>query len=206
LNKAIEHAADDKQIFVLDDEASVYEMLRFILKDSGYNVVSFADEARLFKKMQLHSPKCVFLDLVRSGRSGLEVLKDLVTYPTPVIAMSRKGDIEMAVDAVKGGAIDFVQKPFRREKILSVLANFPEASSLSAPNKVVHNFSGKKPLSYRERQVVQHLVAGLSAKQSAEVLGLSHRTVEDHLARIRQKFGAKNAAALVRAVLAKPSR
>ena len=151
--------------------------------------------------MQGHSPKCIFLDLLLSGRSGLDVLEDLATYSAPVIAMSGVGDIQMAVNAVKGGAVDFIQKPFRREEILRILAEIPESASRRLPNRLSLDLPGKEPLSYRERQVVRHLVAGLSAKQSAEAFGLSHRTVEDHLARIKRKLGVKNLAELIAAVL-----
>ena len=199
----IEHPADNQQIFILDDEAFVLETLRLILKDIGYDVICFTDEARLFKMMQGHSPKCIFLDLLLSGRSGLDVLEDLATYSAPVIAMSGVGDIQMAVNAVKGGAVDFIQKPFRREEILRILAEIPESASRRPPNRLSLDLPGKEPLSYRERQVVRHLVAGLSAKHSAEALGLSHRTVEDHLARIKRKLGAKNLAELIAAVLKK---
>jgi FixJ family two-component response regulator len=197
----IEHPADNQQIFILDDEAFVLETLRLILKDIGYDVICFTDEARLFKMMQGHSPKCIFLDLLLSGRSGLDVLEDLATYSAPVIAMSGVGDIQMAVNAVKGGAVDFIQKPFRREEILRILAEIPESASRRPPNRLSLDLPGKEPLSYRERQVVRHLVAGLSAKQSAEAFGLSHRTVEDHLARIKRKLGVKNLAELIAAVL-----
>ena len=199
----IEHPADNQQIFILDDEAFVLETLRLILKDIGYDVICFTDEARLFKMMQGHSPKCIFLDLLLSGRSGLDVLEDLATYSAPVIAMSGVGDIQMAVNAVKGGAVDFIQNPFRREEILRILAEIPESASRRLPNRLSLDLPGKEPLSYRERQVVRHLVAGLSAKHSAEALGLSHRTVEDHLARIKRKLGAKNLAELIAAVLKK---
>ena len=147
--------------------------------------------------------KCIFLDLMLPGRSGLEILEDLATYSTPVIAMSGNCDIQMAVNAVKGGAVDFIQKPFRREEILRILAEIPESASRRPPNRLSLDLPGKEPLSYRERQVVRHLVAGLSAKQSAEAFGLSHRTVEDHLARIKRKLGAKNLAELIAAVLKK---
>jgi len=202
-NSGIEHPADNKQIFILDDEAFVLETLRLILKDAGYDVVCFADEARLFKTMQHHSPKCIFLDLVLPGRSGLAILDDLTSYSSPVIAMSGKADIQMAVNAIKGGAVDFIQKPFRREKILRVLADIPESAPQRSPNMLWFDLPGKEPLSYRDRQVVQHLVAGLSAKESAEAIGLSHRTVEDKLARIKRKLGVKNSAELIAAVLKK---
>ena len=200
-DSGVEHPAHNEQIFILDDEAFVLETLRLILKDAGYDVVCFADEARFFKMMQRHLPKCIFLDLVLPGRSGLAILDDLASYSSPVIAMSGKADIQMAVNAIKGGAVDFIQQPFRREEILRVLADIPERSPRRSHNMLSFDLAGKKPLSYRDRQVVRHLVSGLSAKESAEAIGLSHRTVEDKLARIKRKLGVKNSAELIAAVL-----
>jgi len=142
--------------------------------------------------------------VILPGRSGLEILKDLASYPTPVIVMSRKGDIKMAVNAVKGGAVDFIQKPFRREDVMSKLANIKPEMPHRKIKALSFDFPEKKPLSFREREVVRLLVAGLTAKQSGQTLGLSHRTVEDHLARIKQKLGISTTAELVKAVLAKP--
>jgi FixJ family two-component response regulator len=110
-------------IFVLDDETFVLEALRLTLKGSGYKVVCFTDETRLFRRMQHHSPKCIFIDVGLPGRSGLEIFRDLAAYPAPVIVMSEEGDMPMAVNAIKNGAVDFIQKPFFHEGAAAVFAD-----------------------------------------------------------------------------------
>jgi FixJ family two-component response regulator len=155
---ANEHPPGKPLIFVLDDNTLVLEALRLTLKGSGYKVVCFTDETRLFRRMQHHSPKCIFLDVGLPGRSGLEILRDLATYPAPVILMSEEGNIPMAVNAIKNGAVDFIQKPFRREEILNKLANLTTGVPHAKPDTLSFSFPGKGALSYRERQIVRLLV------------------------------------------------
>ena len=110
-----------KEFFILDDEADVRETLRIILGAGGYDAVCFADESSLMEAMRRRSPSGVLLDVNLPGRSGLDILKDLAVYRVPVLMISGQGDIPTAVAAIKEGAIDFIQKPFRSREILDRL-------------------------------------------------------------------------------------
>lgn len=195
-----------KEIFILDDEVDVRETLCTILAFGDYEPVCFADEAGLLDAMRRRCPAAVLLDVNLPGRSGLDILKDLVAYPAPVLMISGQGDIETAVAAIKDGAVDFVQKPFKSKDILDRLARI--MASLSSDNRTaierrisMKNFPGREPLTRRERDVLQLVATGCSNKEIGETLGISYRTVEEHRSNIMHKLGVKNIAELLIAVL-----
>ena len=192
---------------ILDDEAFAREALRVILEHAGYNVICFANELALLEMTRRRCPSCILLDVKLPGRSGLEILKDLADYPAPVIMVSGQGDIPMAVNAIKSGAVDFIQKPFRAKEIVSQLEgiitgfSFRNRKDVLGENLSLLNFPGKEPLTRRERQVLQLLTSGLSNKEAALTLGISPRTVEDHRANIMRKLNVKSTTELLRTAL-----
>ena len=109
------------EIFVVDDDPAVRETLSVVLSAAGYQVVCFADGAALLAVARSRSPLCIFLDVHIPGRSGLDILKELHAedYPAPIFMISGRGDIAMAVDAIKNGALDFIEKPFRGAEIVT---------------------------------------------------------------------------------------
>lgn len=194
------------EIFILDDDEGVRTTLSTILASGGYKGVCFADEDSLFEAMRRFSPAAILLDVNLPGRSGLEILKDLASYPAPVIMISGYGDISTAVTAIKSGARDFIQKPFKGREILDqlkrIFAEFPRDSSTAIRQKVSSlNFPGSEPLTRRERDVLQLVACGRSNKEVGEILGISYRTVEDHRSNIMHKAGVNNIAGLLAAVL-----
>jgi FixJ family two-component response regulator len=141
------------------------------------------------------------------GRSGLDILRELNAegYPAPIFIMSGRGDIPMAVDAIKNGAHDFIEKPFRGNEIVARIKDAIEAhrhrnDSETASGLALH-FPGREPLSRREREVLAQIAAGASSKEAGRALGISPRTIEAHRAHIMEKLGARNAADLMRIVL-----
>jgi FixJ family two-component response regulator len=199
MKTAIDHPPkkqSDREIFILDDEASAREALRVILQQAEYNVICFADELALLEMTRRRCPSCIFLDVKLPGRSGLEILKDLADYPAPIIMVSGHGDIPMAVNAIKGGAVDFIQKPFRAKEIVSQLEGIVTGFSFRNRKDVLgENFSlfpGKEPLTRRGRQVLQLLTSGLSNKEAGRTLGISPRTAQDHRANIMRKLEVKS--------------
>lgn len=194
------------EIFILDDDEDVRATLCIILASGGYKGVCFADEAGLFEAMRKFSPVAILLDVNLPGRSGLEILKDFANYPAPVVMISGYGDISTAVTAIKNGARDFIQKPFKGREILDqlkcVIAEFPPDSSTVIRQKVSSlNFPGREPLTRRERDVLQLVATGSTNKEVGETLGISYRTVEEHRSNIMHKAGVKNIAELLIAVL-----
>jgi FixJ family two-component response regulator len=196
------------QIFIVDDDAAVREALSVVFTSAGYDVVRFAEGAALLAAVKSSSPVCIILDVHIPGKSGLDILKQLNTqdYPAPVFIMSGRGDIAMAVDAIKNGALDFIEKPFRGSEVVTriraaIEANAERIAAQDAATLPSMNFPGREPLTAREQDVLRGLVEGASNKEIALQLGISPRTIEVHRARIMEKLGAKNAADLIRLVM-----
>jgi FixJ family two-component response regulator len=192
------------EIFIVDDDPDIREVLSLIFSREGFRVVCFADGAALLADARLHTPTCVILDVHIPGKSGLDILKKLSAqdYPAPIFIMSGSGDIPMAVQAIKNGALDFIEKPVRFDIAARVRDAIAAQARRGAPHgasrALSFHFPGCEPLTRREQDVLAQLVAGLSNKQAARRLGISPRTIEVHRAHIMEKLGAKNAADLIR--------
>jgi FixJ family two-component response regulator len=195
------------EIFVVDDDPAVRETLSVVLSAVGYEVICFADGPALLAVARSKSPVCIFLDVHIPGRSGLDVLKELHAedYPAPIFMISGQGDIAMAVDAIRNGALDFIEKPFRGNEIVARVEEtagvFARRQAKGRKPAPLH-FPGREPLSARERDVLGSLTSGASNKEAGRQLGISPRTIEYHRANIMKKLGAKNATELIRIVLA----
>lgn len=196
----------NRTVFILDDEADVRETLRTILVSGGYNAICFADQTALLEATRRRCPLVILLDVDLPGRSGVEILKDLVPYSVPVIMISDHSDIPTVVAAIKDGALDFIQKPLKRGDILDRLEQIVIGAS-SDPSTALQqrmsllNFPGREPLTLRERDVLQLAATGASNKKIGEMLGISYRTVEDHRSNIMHKLDFKNFAELMITVL-----
>ncbi|ABE38736.1 response regulator transcription factor [Rhodopseudomonas palustris] len=200
-----------REVFVVDDDPAVRETLSIVLSAAGYEVVCFADGDALLTVARSRSPACILLDVHIPGRSGLDVLAELHAedYPAPIFMISGKGDIAMAVNAIKNGALDFIEKPFRGKEIVTRVEEAIDAySRRSVSGKAVkapsYIFPGKEPLTLREREVLELFASGNTNKEAGRQLGISPRTIEYHRANIMKKLGARNATDLVRIVMTAP--
>jgi FixJ family two-component response regulator len=196
------------EIFVVDDDPAVRETLFVVLSASGYQVICFADGAALLEVARSRTPSCILLDVNIPGKSGLDILKELhgEDYPAPIFIISGQGDIAMAVSAIKSGALDFIEKPFRSSEIVARLDEAIDAyasrQAERSTSKIASlQFPGREPLTRREREVLEQFASGASNKEAGRQLGISPRTIEDHRASIMKKLGARNAADLIRIVL-----
>jgi len=192
------------EIFVVDDDPAVRETLSIVLSGAGYRVTRFADGAAFLAAAKEQSPLCIILDVHIPGRSGLDILKQLNAqdYPVPIFIMSGQGDIAMAVDAIKNGALDFIEKPFKGGEVLARVREAIETTGRrNAPDVTALNFPGREPLTRREQEVLAALMTGSSNKEMGRELGISPRTIEVHRGRIVEKLGAKNTADLIRIVM-----
>jgi FixJ family two-component response regulator len=196
------------EIFVVDDDPAVRETLSIVLSSAGYLVICFADGAALLAVARTRSPVCILLDVNIPGRSGLDILKELhgEDYPAPIFMMSGQGDIAMAVNAIKNGALDFIEKPFGGKEIIARVEEAIGAFARRQPADHVSkisglHFPGREPLTRREREVLEQFSAGSSNKEAGRNLGISPRTIEYHRANIMKKLGARNATDLIRTVL-----
>jgi FixJ family two-component response regulator len=198
------------EIFVVDDDPAVRQTLSVLLSRAGYEVVCFADGRALLAAARLRCPICIFLDVYIPGMSGLDILKELHAedYPAPIFIISGEGDIPMAVSAVKNGALDFIEKPFRGSEIIvrleEALHAYEQRQSSDLSPKNPRHFPGREPLTRREREVLEQISSGASNKEAGRQLGISPRTIEYHRANIMKKLGARNATDLLRIVLAAP--
>jgi FixJ family two-component response regulator len=195
------------EIFVVDDDPAVRDTLSMVLSAGGYEVICFADGAALLSVARSRTPSCILLDVHIPGKSGLDILRELhgEDYPAPIFMISGQGDIAMAVSAIKNGALDFIEKPFRGSEIVTRLNEAIDAyarrKSGSTSNVQSLHFPGREPLTRREREVLEQFTKGASNKEAGRQLGISPRTIEDHRANIMKKLGARNAADLVRIVM-----
>jgi FixJ family two-component response regulator len=201
------------EIFVVDDDAAVRNVLSTIFSQEGYDVATFGDGASFIAAAHKRTPACVILDVNMPGRSGLDVLRELraESYGAPIFMISGHGDIPMAIEAIKNGALDFIEKPFRADTVLAQVRAAIEAGERRA-QAAEHvdirplNFSGRDLLTPREFDVLALIAKGASSKEAGRDLGISPRTIEVHRAHIMEKLGAKNTADLVRIVLTEARR
>ncbi len=195
---------DGKTVFVLDDDPLVRGTLRIILEPDGYKATCFFDEASLHEALRQRSPLAILLDVNLPARSGLEVLH-LKKHSVPIVMISGYGDIPTAVAAVKGGALDFLQKPLKRGEVLNQLRSIDTAVSRTdktpIQRKLSADFPGRERLSCREQDVLRLLATGSLSKEIAYALGISYRTVDDHRSNILRKLGVRNSQELLIAVL-----
>jgi len=195
------------EIFLVDDDPAIRRTLSVVLSGAGYEVICFRDGAALLAAARARCPVCIFLDVHIPGRSGLDVLRELHAedYPAPIFMISGKGDIAMAVDAIRNGALDFIEKPFRASEIIARLEHavnvFARRQEGHTERAAPPNFPGREPLTARERDVLDLFSAGVSNKEAGRQLGVSPRTIEFHRANIMKKLGAKNALDLIQIVI-----
>jgi len=195
------------EIFVVDDDASIRDALAMVFTLEGYHVTSFGEGAAFLGAAQSTTPSCILLDVQMPGLSGLEILKRLNAqhYAAPIFIISGQADIRMAVEAIKHGAYDLIEKPFNALNVLLRVGEAVQACMRRAEKAfsdiLPRQFPGHESLTPREREVLGQIAGGASNKETGRKLGISPRTIEVHRARIMEKIGAKNAADLVRIVL-----
>ena len=192
-------------IFVVDDDPSVCAALSIVLRGEGYQVTSFVEGEAFLDAARARTPGCVLLDMQLPGCSGLDVLRRLNAqhYPAPVLVISGHGDIPTAIDAIRNGALDFIEKPFDAVQVAARVRAAIVAwhNNRSDDGLITRDFPGRERLTAREHDVLERIAHGASNKEAGRQLGISPRTVEVHRARIMEKLNAKNAADLMRIVL-----
>ena len=195
--------ADPIHIALVDDDAAVLDSLQLYFARRDVKTSCFADAEAFLAALDGGAQlDCVVSDVRMPGISGLELVHRLAARRSiaPVILITGRGDIDMAVSAMKGGAFDFLEKPFDEGRLLASIHNAvgiarQRANESVELEKLLSRFN---MLSARQRQVMELAVAGLSNKEIGSRLAISPKTVENHRAWVMERTGAKNLAELVR--------
>lgn len=194
------------EIFVVDDDSASRDAFGSLFERAGFRVSLFVDGAALLQGLVQRPADVILIDVRRPGPGALDVLRQLASrkFHGPVVITSAHADIPMAVEAIKAGASDVVERPCDPDRlvaqVLAALAGHVRRRSERADPVTALGPDGVSLLTPRERDVLHELVRGASNKEAGRSLGISPRTIEVHRARIMEKLGAKNAADLVRVI------
>ncbi|AWB23075.1 DNA-binding response regulator [Methylobacterium currus] len=194
-------------VHVVDDDPAMRDSLAFLLETSGFGVRLYETGTDLLASAATLASGCVLTDIRMPGIDGLDLIRRLreAGHALPIIVMTGHGDIPLAVEAMKRGACDFIEKPFDDEVLLGALRTaLSPGRTAKAANPTVQDFLQRVgTLSERERQVLDRLVAGATSKEIGRALDISPRTVEIYRAKLMAKTQAPTLQDLVRrAVLA----
>jgi FixJ family two-component response regulator len=189
-------------VYIVDDDDGMRRALSVLMTTVGYQPAAFAGPREFIAKHDPSQPSCLVLDVRMPEMSGLELQQHLNRSGSmlPVILISGHGDIPMAVQAMKDGAFDFLQKPFRDQELLDRIngALKLDAENRASTDRLADLKQRSDSLTPREREVMASVVDGKANKVIAIDLGLSERTVEIHRANVMEKMGARSVAHLVK--------
>jgi two-component system, LuxR family, response regulator FixJ len=196
---------DKSVVHVIDDDEALRESLSFLLETAHFEVRTYDSALRFLEGLRHAEPGCIITDVRMPGMSGLELLRQLASLESPfaVIVITGHGDIPLAVEAMKLGAVDFLEKPFDDNALIAAvrLALSRRERDHERDSEKLEIHSRIAALSNRERQVLEGLVAGHANKTIAFDLGISPRTVEIYRANLMTKMQASSLSDLVRMAL-----
>lgn len=195
----------EARVFIVDDEEAVRDSIGLLLRSVGLRAQGFPDARAFLDAYRPEQPGCLVLDIRMPRMSGLELQQELNRrgWGIPVIFISGHGDVPMAVEAMRAGAVDFLQKPFKDDELIRRVQK-----ALDQDERLREQLNGREQirarfdaLTPREREIAARLVAGEANKVIAIELALSERTVELHRAHIMQKMEARGLAQLVQMLM-----
>ena len=192
-------------VYVVDDDEAVRDSVQWLLEGQDYRVRCFESAEGFLARYDAREVACLIVDIRMDGMSGLELQDRLIerNSPLPMAFITGHGDVPLAVDTMKKGALDFIQKPFKEEQLVPLVermleqarASFAEQQQAASRDALLAKLTG------RESQVLERIVAGRLNKQIADDLGISIKTVEAHRANIMEKLGANTVADLLKIAL-----
>jgi len=189
-------------VYVIDDDEAMRDSLDFLLDSSGFGVALFDDAQAFLAALPGLGFGCVVSDVRMPGLDGIELLKRMKAQqsPFPILIMTGHGDVPLAVEAMKLGAVDFLEKPFEDDRLIAMIeAAIRQAEPTAKDGALTQDIAARvASLSPRERQVMEGLVAGLSNKLIAREYDISPRTIEVYRANVMTKMQAGSLSELVR--------
>lgn len=196
-------------VYVVDDDEAVRDSVQWLLEGQDYRVRCFESAEAFLARYDAREVACLIIDIRMDGMSGLELQERLIDRdsPLPMAFITGHGDVPLAVDTMKKGAMDFIQKPFKEDQLVTLVermleqarASFAEHQQAASRDALLAKLTG------REAQVLERIVAGRLNKQIADDLGISIKTVEAHRANIMEKLGANTVADLLKIALGQVS-
>lgn len=192
---------EEQTVFVIDDDAAVRDSIAELVDSIGLRAEVHASAQAFLDAFQPERPGCLVLDVRMAGMSGLALQDRLNAQGAriPVIVLTGHGDVPMAVQALKAGAIDFLQKPCRDQDLLDSITAALAADASARRSRAGADSFGERlaTLTPREREVIECVLAGKSSKEIASALGISPRTAEAHRHNLLHKFGVGTAMELI---------
>jgi len=192
-------------VYVVDDDEAVRDSVQWLLEGQDFRVRCFESAEVFLARYDPREVACLIVDIRMDGMSGLELQDRLLERksPLPIAFITGHGDVPLAVDTMKKGAMDFIQKPFKEDQLVPLVermleqarALFTEHQQAASRDALLAKLTG------REAQVLERIVAGRLNKQIADDLGISIKTVEAHRANIMEKLGANTVADLLKIAL-----
>ena len=193
---------NDRIVFLVDDDEAIRHSASFMLRHAGFTVKTFPDGLVFLDSVKSEDEGCILLDVRMPGLDGLAVQSTLNRrgINMPVIILTGHGDVPGAVEAMKGGAIEFLEKPYEKKALVAAIENAYELLDNQATDDRRGREAAAKlsALTPRERQVLECLVEGLTNKGIAEALSISPRTVEIHRAHMMEKLQVDSLSAALR--------
>jgi two-component system CheB/CheR fusion protein len=189
-------------VFVVDDDRSVREAMRDLLKENGYSVELFANGPAFIEAYRSGRKGCLLVDEMMPGMNGIELIEQLKaeSHELPAIVITAHGAVPMAVQAMKAGAVDYIEKPVSHQELLAsierALCQTQDTAATSASREMAATCIAS--LTKRQRQILDLVLAGHPSKNIASDLGISQRTVDNHRAAIMRKTGSRSLPALIR--------
>jgi two-component system response regulator FixJ len=193
---------DRGKVYVIDDDEAMRDSLNFLLDSANFNVTLFETALRFLEALPGLEFGCVVSDVRMPGLDGIELLKRMKADQSkfPIVIMTGHGDVPLAVEAMKQGAVDFLEKPFEDDRLIGMIeAAIRQAEPNLKSEALTQDIAARiASLSPRERQVMNGLIAGLSNKLIARDYDISPRTIEVYRANVMTKMQANSLSELVR--------
>ncbi len=193
-------------VYVVDDDEAVRDSLQWLLEGKDYRVRCFESAEAFLSRYDPREVACLVADIRMGGMTGMELQDRLLERhsPLPIVFITGHGDVPMAVQTMKKGALDFIQKPFNEQQLMALVDRMLETARTAF---AVHQQAASREalmarLTGRESQVLERIVAGRLNKQIADDLNISIKTVEAHRANIMEKLGANTVTDLLKIALA----